>query len=121
MHYKHLTLWDRDVIQKMKDQGFENAQIARELGFDRSTIGREIKRNRRPVGFDRDPHFALEVHVIQELRAHLALGQRTGYFEDAVSQRALPMVDVGDDAEVANKTQISHKCSMSPNSAPTAG
>lgn len=51
MQYSHLTLEERDVIQKMKDQGFSNAEIARELGRDRSTIGREIERNNRPYGY----------------------------------------------------------------------
>ncbi len=49
------------------------------------------------LGLDGDSAFALEVHGIQHLRPHLERVDGTGYLEDAVSQRRLAVVDVGDD------------------------
>ena len=51
---------------------------------------------------DRDPALALEVHRVEHLRAHLAAGDGVGQLEDAVGQRRLAVVDVGDDREVAD-------------------
>ena len=64
--------------------------------------------NGRPVGFDRDSHLALEFHVVEELIPHLSLADDTGVLEDPIGQRALSVVDVCDDAEVANKSQVYH-------------
>ena len=53
--------------------------------------------------FDGDAAFLLEVHVVQDLiELHLARCNRPGPFEQAVGQRRLPVVNVCDDAEVAN-------------------
>ena len=51
---------------------------------------------------DRDPALALEVHRVEQLLAHLALGDRAGQLEDAIGERRLAVVDVRDDREVAN-------------------
>ena len=51
---------------------------------------------------DRDAALALEVHRVEQLRAHLARGDRVRQLEDAVGQRRLAVVDVGDDREVAD-------------------
>ena len=51
---------------------------------------------------DRDPALALEVHRVEHLGAHLALVDRPGQLEDAIGQGRFPMVDVGDDREVAD-------------------
>jgi hypothetical protein len=51
---------------------------------------------------DRDPALALEVHRVEQLRAHLARRDRVRQLEDAVGQRRLAVVDVGDDREVAD-------------------
>ena len=45
MSYSHLTMDERNVIYRMRFQGYSNAEIARCLGCHRSTIGRECKRN----------------------------------------------------------------------------
>ncbi len=45
MTYKQLTSEDRYTISSLRKQGFNTADIARELGRDRSTIFREVKRN----------------------------------------------------------------------------
>ncbi len=45
MSYRHLTMDERNVIYRMRFQGYSDAEIARCLGCHRATIGRECKRN----------------------------------------------------------------------------
>jgi len=54
------------------------------------------------VALDGDATLALEVHVVQQLGLLLTLLDGTGLLQEAVRQGALPMVDVGDNAEVSN-------------------
>jgi hypothetical protein len=54
------------------------------------------------LGLDGDPALALELHRVEQLVAHLALGDGVGQLEDPVRERRLPVVDVGDDREVAD-------------------
>ena len=58
------------------------------------------------VRLDRDPALALEVHRVEDLGLHLALLERAGHLEEAVRQRGLAVVDVGDDGEVADERLI---------------
>ncbi|CAH0326311.1 hypothetical protein SRABI128_05263 [Microbacterium sp. Bi128] len=51
---------------------------------------------------DRDAALALDVHAVEVLRAHVAVGDDAGDLQHAVGQRRLAVVDVGDDAEVAD-------------------
>ena len=51
---------------------------------------------------DRDPALALEVHGVEQLGPHVAPLDRVRHLQDAVGQRRLPVVDVGDDGEVAD-------------------
>ena len=51
---------------------------------------------------DRDPALALEIHRVEHLGPVVARVDRPGELEDAVGQRRLPVVDVGDDREVAD-------------------
>ena len=51
---------------------------------------------------DRDAPLALEVHRVEVLLAHLPRVDGAGDLEDAVRQRRLAVVDVGDDREVAD-------------------
>src|SRR5262249_39705 len=55
---------------------------------------------------DGDPPFALEVHVVEELRRHLALRHGAGALEQTVGERRLAVVDVRDDREVANQGSV---------------
>jgi hypothetical protein len=56
----------------------------------------------RRLGLDRDPALALEIHLVEELRALLALVERTGRVQQPVGERALAVIDMRDDAEVAD-------------------
>ncbi len=59
-------------------------------------------------GFDGDAALALQVHIVKELGFHFPLGDGPGAFQQPIGQRGLAMVDVGDDAEVANLNIVGH-------------
>ncbi len=52
------------------------------------------------MGLDRDAPFALEVHGIEQLVLGVTLRNRPGEFEQTVGERGLPVIDMGDDAEI---------------------
>ena len=56
---------------------------------------------RHTLRFDRDTALALEIHRIQDLLGHLPLGQAAAQMNEAVRQRGLAVIDVGDDRKVA--------------------
>jgi small subunit ribosomal protein S20 len=58
------------------------------------------------VGLDGDTTLAFEIHLIEELSAHVAFGDRTSAFKESVGKRRLSMIDVGDDAEIADARLI---------------
>ena len=60
----------------------------------------EVHRHR--VTLDRDALLALKVHRVEELLLHLALLDRLRVLEEAVGKGRLAVVDVRDDAEVAD-------------------
>ncbi len=57
---------------------------------------------------DRDPALLLNVHVIKDLGAHLAVRQAAGPLDQPVRQRGLAMVDMGDDRKVTDVAKLSH-------------
>ena len=58
--------------------------------------------DRRVLGQDRDPLLALEIHRVHDaLRNVLVLAEAPALPEHRVDQRRLPVVDVGDDRDVA--------------------
>jgi hypothetical protein len=66
------------------------------------------------VSFDGDASLTLQVHGVKNLVGHLALGKRPGELEQAVGQRRLAMIDVGDDREVPNEASLGHETIVSP-------
>ncbi len=54
------------------------------------------------VELDGDTALPLQIHRIQELLAHQSFLHRPGGFDQPVGQRTLAVVDVSDDAEIAN-------------------
>ena len=56
------------------------------------------------VGLDRDPALALQVHRVQHLLValHFARRERSRQLQQPVRERALPMIDVGDDGEISD-------------------
>ena len=59
--------------------------------------------------FDGDAAFTFDVQVIQDLCSKFALSNRAAFQQQLVCQSTLAMVDVSNDAEVANELGI-HKC-----------
>src|SRR5579862_6602094 len=60
------------------------------------------------LGLDRDSAFTLELHRVEHLGPHQPRVDGMGELEDAVGQRRLAVVDVGDDREVADVSLIGH-------------
>ena len=54
------------------------------------------------LGFDGDAAFALDIHGIEHLLGHLAVGQPAAMLNQSIRQRRLAMVDVRDDGKIAN-------------------
>src|SRR5690606_28259764 len=57
---------------------------------------------------DGDAALALQIHGVENLSLHLAVGQSAADLDKAVGQGRLAMVDVGDDGEIADMTQVTH-------------
>ena len=54
------------------------------------------------LGLEGDAAFTLDVHGLEVLRLHLPRLNGTGHLQDAVRDGRLAMVDVRDDAEIAD-------------------
>ncbi len=52
------------------------------------------------LGFDRNPSFALDIHVVEVLGFHLARGHGSGLFEQPIGERRLAVINMRDDAEI---------------------
>ena len=62
--------------------------------------------HRNGPGLDRDPARTFQFHVVENLVLHFSLGDGAGVFQHPVGQRAFAVVNVGDDAKVANVLAI---------------
>ena len=51
---------------------------------------------------DGDATLPLDVHIVQQLLLHIPGSNRIGFLQDPVCQRGLTVVDVCDDAKIAN-------------------
>lgn len=60
------------------------------------------------VGLDRNALFTLQVHIIEHLRLHLAVGEGTGELQKTVGQGALAVVNMSDNAEISNVVHALH-------------
>jgi hypothetical protein len=60
------------------------------------------------AGLDGDPLLALEVHRVEHLRGHEALVDGVRHLQQPVRERRLSVVDVRDDAEVADALRGDH-------------
>jgi transposase, IS30 family len=49
---QHLTLAEREVLQRLKNEGHQQQRIAEVLGRNPGTVSRELKRNRGQQGYD---------------------------------------------------------------------
>ena len=60
------------------------------------------------IRLDGDAALALELHRIEDLVDHLAVGNSTAELDQTVGQCRLAVVDMGDDGEVADVGRIGH-------------
>ena len=65
-----------------------------------------LERQPHRLGLDRDAALALDVHPVEVLRPHLTAVDDTRDLEHPVGQSGLAVVDVGDDAEVADARRV---------------
>ena len=100
-----------DPLRRIDDEqgAFASLQGARDLVGEVDVAGRvdqvqlvALPAHTHRLGLDRDAALALQLHRVQHLLAHIALGDGVRQLEDAVGQRRLAVVDVGDDREVAD-------------------
>ena len=54
------------------------------------------------IRLDRDPAFPFEVHGVEDLVTELPVLHRSAALDEAVGQGRFAVIDVGDDAEVAD-------------------
>lgn len=74
-----------------------------DVGLQAARLVGEFPRHTHGLALDRDAALALDVHPVEILRPHRALVDDTGDLEHPVGQGRLAVVDVGDDAEVADR------------------
>ena len=61
------------------------------------------------LALDGDAAFALQFHLVEELRLHILGTDGSRDFQEAVGQGGLTVVDVGDDAKIADVLLIHDK------------
>ncbi len=65
------------------------------------SVGSDVL-ERGGLRLDRDPALALEIHRVQHLRLHLAIGQTAAPLDQAIRKRRLAVVDVRDDGKITD-------------------
>ena len=53
------------------------------------------------MGFDRDPALFLEIHRVEQLFLHVAGCDRARAMQQSVRKRGLPMINMGNNAEIS--------------------
>ena len=59
-------------------------------------------------GLDRDSALPLQVHIVEQLLAKLALGDGSRLQQELIGQRALAVIDVSDDREIADEFWVNN-------------
>jgi hypothetical protein len=54
------------------------------------------------VGFDGDPSFPFQIHIVQQLILLFPRAYRTGKIQQTIRKGAFAMVDMGYDAKISN-------------------
>ena len=55
------------------------------------------------MGLDRDTPFAFQIHGIKQLILLVTICYRIGHLQETVGKGGFPVIDMGDDAEIAGK------------------
>lgn len=61
------------------------------------------------LGLDSDAPLPLQIHGIKNLLGHFTVGKAATDLDEAICQRGFTVVDVGDDGEVTDSAQFSHR------------
>jgi hypothetical protein len=77
-----------------------------EVEVEHPAVARGVFERRR-LRLDGDAALALDVHRVEDLRFHLAIAQPAAALDDAIGERALAVVDVGNDREVSDAIHAS--------------
>ncbi len=73
----------------------------------RAVLGRVVQAD--GLGLDGDAALALDIHRVQDLLLHLALGQPAGDLDQPVGQGRFPVVDMGHDGKIADMGEVGHR------------
>jgi len=60
------------------------------------------------VRLDGNSALTFQIHGVEDLRFHLAIGQATADLDETISQCRLAMVDVGNDGKITDMAQVAH-------------
>ena len=104
-----------DALGGVNDQqrAFARAQAARNFVGKIHVAGRVdqvqlvslavlgLVKHRDRMGLDGDAALAFQVHGIEQLLLHVARGDGAGAMQQPVRKRRLPMINMGDDAEIS--------------------
>ena len=60
------------------------------------------------VGLDGDSAFPLDIHAVEQLFLHVAILDRSGLLNEPVSKGGFAMVDMRDDGEIADMSEVCH-------------
>ncbi len=58
------------------------------------------------LALDGDPALALDIHVVQDLVVEVTVRDEPGALDEPIRERGLSMVDMGDDAEIADSLGV---------------
>lgn len=62
------------------------------------------------LGLNGDAPFALNIHIVQILVAHVTITDHPGELQNSIRQGRFPVVDVCDDAEVPDTRRVGERC-----------
>lgn len=92
----------RDLVGEVDvPRGVDHVEDVRVAWF----LGGSPRQTHR-LGLDRDAALTLDVHAVEVLSAHLPLLDHSGQLKHPVGERGLAVVDVRDDAEVADQSRV---------------
>ena len=86
------------------------------VGF--AVLGGIVEADR--LRLDGDAAFALDIHIVEHLFLHLALGQAAAELDHAVGQGRLAVVNMGNDGKIADVGLVGHYLAYPRNTPPVA-
>lgn len=98
--YRHLTLFDREKLIILANQGFTHQLIADQIGFSQSSVSRELKRNRSLTTRIYEPEMAqiksmnrkkrgCKIDKNQDFKEHIQEKLQLGWAPDVIAKRFL--------------------------------